>query len=148
MTLYKYMKKCHKCKVEKLLEDFPANASKRDGHSETCLECKRAYNREHYKQNKKYYIDKEKKRRVDLTDWFIEFKNTLRCEKCGETHPALLDFHHKDSSKKETTLSQAVNRKWKKDRILEEVGKCTILCCRCHRLLHYETNTGPWKYRV
>lgn len=49
---------------------------------------------------------------------------------------AALDFHHMDPTKKEFQLSvREMQYKW--DRILNEVQKCVLLCCRCHREYHY-----------
>jgi|WetSurMetagenome_2_1015567.scaffolds.fasta_scaffold72221_4 hypothetical protein len=77
-------------------------------------------------------------RRLKIREWFQQYKETLKCSKCGESHIACLDFHHHDSSKKEVNISEAIWRGWSIKRIMEEIEKCDILCCKCHRILHYE----------
>jgi hypothetical protein len=70
----------------------------------------------------------------------LEFMRSLRveCVRCGENHPATLDFHHRDASEKDLNLAEAVRRfGWGKKKILEEVAKCDVLCSNCHRILHF-----------
>ena len=47
--------------------------------------------------------------------------------------PWLADFHHKDPSVKEFQLSNGFS--YKKN--LKELEKCDLLCCMCHRNLHF-----------
>ena len=101
----------------------------------------------HYQRKKQYYKDKANKRRLQTMEWYHSYKENLKCEECGENHPALLDFHHKDSSKKDLDLSAAVNNAWSVKRLLKEIEKCSVLCCKCHRLLHYNEKSGPWVWR-
>lgn len=132
------MKKCHKCKVEKELADFPVNRVKKDGRSETCLVCKREYNRLHYAANKKYYVDKAQIAKERTRRLFWELKSELSCKQCGQNHPAALHFHHTDPSVKDTEISDAIGRSWSMTKILEEMQKCEVLCANCHAILHWE----------
>ncbi len=103
----------------------------------------RNYMRSWYQQNAKTQIERNQKRRKALRDWFAELKSTLQCAKCHENHPACLEFHHDDPSKKETTINSAIwQRDWGKDRILAEAAKCTVLCANCHRKLHWDKIPG------
>lgn len=74
-------------------------------------------------------------RRRNLRRW-QEFKLTLKCERCGESHPATLDFHHTNPDDKEANLSIAA-ASWGWDRLMEEVSKCEVICSNCHRKHHY-----------
>lgn len=92
---------------------------------------------------RKWYINhteeqriRVKKSRKEIADWFEEYKSTLRCE-CGENHPAAIDFHHLDPSVKEGEVSIGVRRRWSKQRILDEISKCKVMCSNCHRKLHW-----------
>ena len=103
-------------------------------------------NKEKQKQAKLRYKEKyldliyrrnlERKKKMRL--WYNAYKKTLCCEFCGEIHPAIIDFHHKDKKKKEINLSTFVTKGWSIKRFLEEVKKCNILCSNCHRKLHYK----------
>lgn len=45
----------------------------------------------------------------------------------------VLDFHHIDPAQKKMSVSlrEIVSTSWKK--LMEEIVKCALLCCRCHR---------------
>lgn len=128
------MKICSKCKVEKDESEFHKKTG--DKLQSHCKECQRIYIREHYARNVGYYVSKAKRAREKNTEWYYELKNTLKCETCGETHPATLDFHHRDPNEKEMSVSIMI-RKFGKKRVLEEIQKCKVLCCKCHRILHW-----------
>jgi hypothetical protein len=60
-----------------------------------------------------------------------------RCIKCGSVeHPVNFDFHHRDPSQKDVDWPKLRIRSWSK--IMIELDKCDLLCCRCHRLIHYD----------
>ena len=68
-------------------------------------------------------------------DWLDAQK--IQCSKCSETHPACLEFHHRDPGKKNFLLSVAVAH-YSLERIQEEAAKCDVICSNCHRKLHWE----------
>jgi hypothetical protein len=95
------------------------------------------YQKKYYSQNKDYYIQKAKENKLKGKQEFDNYKKNLKCEICGENHPATLDFHHKDPNEKELIVSKAVwTRSW--SGIKKEIDKCSVLCSNCHRKLHYE----------
>jgi hypothetical protein len=126
-----YEKYCSRCKSTKDIKEFNKN-------SKYCRKCNSAYLKEHYNNNKNYYKDKQKKYRTELRLWMNSYKDTLSCKECGEDHPACIEFHHRDPTKKEINVSEVVNQLWSVGRILKEIEKCDILCSNCHRKLHYE----------
>ena len=65
-------------------------------------------------------------------------KSTLTCERCPENHPACIDFHHQDPTKKEVNIGEAFRLGYSKKRIEAEMEKCIVLCSNCHRKLHYQ----------
>ena len=78
-------------------------------------------------------------RRRRLKAEFKAYKETLVCERCGEDHPATIDFHHTDPTKKDVGLNVAIQRKgWSLQRLMEEVDKCEVLCSNCHRKEHWK----------
>ena len=100
------------------------------------------YQKKHYKSNKAYYKEKAKERRQELKDWYKDLKNTLKCSMCPEDDPVCLDFHHRNPKEKEIGLSQVVRKGWGKNRILEEIKKCDVLCSNCHKKLHTKILTA------
>jgi len=59
-----------------------------------------------------------------------------RCMRCGyDDHLPALVFHHRDPSSKSFAISvDGVPRAW--HRLIEEAGKCDLLCANCHREVH------------
>jgi hypothetical protein len=92
------------------------------------------YQRYYYK-NRESEKKRTKKRTKKLKKWFKDYKQKLKCERCGEEHSACLDFHHEDE--KDIGVSELVNRyNTSKSRIREEIEKCEVLCANCHRKIH------------
>lgn len=132
------MKICSKCKQSKSTDEFNKNRSKHDGLNSFCRECARQKAREYYHSgyyNKRVWQESRKKR-VDANNAYLE-SLSLRCEKCGEDHPAVIDFHHADPAEKEIKISQARHNGWSIERLQREIDKCMILCANCHRKLHW-----------
>jgi len=107
---------------------------------------KKEQSKKSYQKNKekyqKYYQSNAAKLKRNARNYelkrlseFEQWKRTLSCSKCGENHPACIEFHHVDPSKKEKTISYLRNSKKK---LQEELKKCIVLCANCHRKLHYE----------
>jgi len=95
------------------------------------------YSRRHYEANteevKKRTSDKKKEERKK----WDAFKRTLKCTKCGFSHPAALDFHHTDPTKKDGIVSK-FNKNGQYKKAMKEIEKCIVLCSNCHRVHHYE----------
>lgn len=83
---------------------------------------------ENREKNLAYY----RQRRVD----FVAFTNSLKegkpCADCGEVYPPyVMDFDHV-RGKKRFTIGRMTNHRH--ERVLEEIEKCDVVCCICHRL--------------
>jgi transcription elongation factor Elf1 len=103
------------------------------------IEKMRQYRRNWYRKNKERAKKRVLKRKNELKEWFRNLKSQLNCERCGENHPACLEFHHLEPNIKEENLSVAVaNYGWSKDKILKEIEKCVVLCSNCHRKIHWD----------
>ena len=62
----------------------------------------------------------------------MAYKSQIGCEYCGEDDPIALTFHYRDPEKRELNLSSVNgNQKW--DSILEELGKCEVVCANCFK---------------
>ena len=68
----------------------------------------------------------------------VEYKSSLKCNKCEESHEAVLDFHHLGNESKDFNVSQAAARGLSIKKIQDEINKCIVLCSNCHRKLHWE----------
>ncbi len=104
-------------------------------------ERKRLYAIEWRKKNpdkqKKCNRETRKRAVAKRREWYRTLKSNLSCECCGESHPACLDFHHRDPSKKFLEVSVMVRDKYPIYRIQEEVDKCSVLCKNCHAKQHW-----------
>lgn len=100
-------------------------------------EAKREYAKTHYEANKQAYIDRAAARKREGRALWEEYKDTLSCRKCGESHPATFDFHHVIRGPGIKKVHKLVADGMFK-RAAEEVKKCIVLCANCHRKLHWE----------
>lgn len=94
------------------------------------------YHKTWYAENKERRQQQIYARKQELKQYIKDYKLAHPC-KCGETHPATLDFHHTDPSIKEVSINKAVAQGWSIERLNTEMSKCVILCANCHRKLHY-----------
>lgn len=92
-------------------------------------------NKQHVKLHRERYTRKQKLYRQKRQDWLWELKCGLCCVKCGESHPACLDFHHTDPKNKDGLISKLIARA-SMDRVIAEIEKCETLCANCHRKFH------------
>lgn len=72
-----------------------------------------------------------------------EIKSRLCCEKCGETRPYVLDFHHKNPAEKKDTVARMIANTSNINSVLEEIAKYAVLCANCHREFHYLQKQNP-----
>jgi predicted HNH restriction endonuclease len=58
-----------------------------------------------------------------------------KCSVCGyNKNDAALDFHHKDPSQKDFSISHARSTKF--ETLIPELDKCILVCSNCHREIH------------
>ena len=95
-------------------------------------------------QHESYLRNKEKVRKASIEkrkrdkEWLDSLK-TDPCKDCGVSYPAfVMDFHHLDKSSKLFCIGLALS-KVGRERILEEIKKCVLLCANCHRIREHGT---------
>lgn len=117
------LKTCNSCKIE-----YPATESffnLNDKHTKKLLHiCRKCSGLKSSKQR--------------ISDRIIAInKKGGKCERCGYSeYFGALEFHHIDPKIKEGTLSHL--KYSTSSKALEELEKCTLLCCNCHKLTHHE----------
>jgi hypothetical protein len=95
--------------------------------------------RKWYSNNAARKIGWQRRRREEIRQWWRELKATKSCQVCGERAPECLHFHHRDPSQKAIDLGTvASSGRWSRERILEEVAKCDVLCANCHAKHHWD----------
>ena len=74
----------------------------------------------------------------ELRQWIHNQKRDAGgCERCAESNPACLVFHH-TSDRKEASVATLVSNNRAKERIRAEIERCCVLCANCHRKEHYD----------
>ena len=85
---------------------------------------------------KKCRVEAVQRRREKLKIDAITYKGG-KCDICGyDGCPDVFEFHHLNPKEKEFSISKdGYCRSF--DSIKNEIDKCVLLCCRCHREVHY-----------
>ena len=105
-------------------------------------ECAKISRKKHYEKNKVAISAKVQARKRGIRREFAAFKATLHCTKCGENHPATLDFHHVIRHPSNVKINELLKR-GAIDRAIKEIQeKCIVLCSNCHRKHHWEEAKG------
>ena len=102
-----------------------------------CKPCSRAYVRDHYSRNKRYYVDKAQARKAfylpRLHEHLLEYLRTHPCVDCGETDLAVLEFDHIEPRAKKANVGDLIKRRRGWRIISAEIEKCVVRCANCHR---------------
>ncbi len=129
---------CCTCKQSLPEDSFSWRDKKNGKRSRECRACHAVTRKANYEKNKQRDFDYVYERRKKLNAWLKSYKSSLVCERCGENHPATIDFHHKNPAEKDINLSIVVKAKgWSPERIMNEIKKCEVLCANCHRKEHW-----------
>lgn len=113
---------CKVCRCEKSLNQF-ANAGKVNGidyKRHLCIPC--------------YSLSKQP-RKDRIKEEYIEWKKTLKCNRCGFDDYRALQFHHEGN--KEFNISDMNKNGFNLNKIQEEAMKCEVLCANCHQIHHF-----------
>jgi 5-methylcytosine-specific restriction endonuclease McrA len=114
--------KCTKCGIND--RPYKVKTGSRKGKIQSyCKEC-----------NKEQVIKRQRK----LKQQCVEYAGG-ECKICGyKVYLGALEFHHLDPSKKDIGFSKFGRTSWdkNKEKIIEELDKCVLLCANCHREVH------------
>jgi 5-methylcytosine-specific restriction endonuclease McrA len=100
----------------------------------------KAARRRHYQRHKEAVVAKVSARKKSIREWWREFKATLVCWHCGESHPDCIDLHHVittgKTGKNDTSSNWANHHGRSKARVMRDIQDCVPLCSNCHRKVH------------
>jgi hypothetical protein len=104
------------------------------------------YQREHqakwYLKHRERLLAKRRQHYRELRQWLGEYKSTLQCKECGISHPAVLQFHHRDRTEKSFNIADVSRNAGGIKQLMDEVKKCDVLCVNCHAKLHWREKYG------
>lgn len=97
----------------------------------------KAYKRAHYEANKDYYKAKSRARKerlsYELLGLILDYLERHPCIDCGNADVTILEFDHRNGSRKEFNISDAMTRQTSPERLMREIRKCDVRCPNCHR---------------
>ena len=102
-----------------------------------------------YKKNRKHFfelVNKHKKNRRNEFKELIEERKDVPCKVCKEKfHPAAMDFVHRDDKDKKFSISDAGRKIYSKDKLIEEMDKCNVVCSNCQKINKMEQFLKDYK---
>ncbi len=141
------MKTCNKCNLD--LEDDQFNIKTRKNGliqlQPYCRECQKLYWKNYYSTNQSDCIKRlrtsNRNKKLTLRKFVDEYKNKP-CIDCKQSFPSyVMDFDHIDKNKV-ASVSTMVSSLKAKDKIIEELNKCELVCSNCHRIRTHKRLSG------
>jgi hypothetical protein len=98
-----------------------------------------------YEFNKNYYQGDAQERHLQQVkerteaaraagkEFVYQYLLTHPCQDCGESHPRVLEFHHRDPGEKDMDVTHMLSGGYSIKRIQAELDTCDVLCANCHR---------------
>jgi hypothetical protein len=106
--------------------------------TQSCLHCGSEFTPSGYR-NQKYcqrscgLAFNQAKRQQKHRQKLNEVKLKSGCVECGfNSHPAALQFNHRDPEQKSFEIGSCVLKSW--ESIEAEIAKCDVLCANCHSI--------------
>lgn len=97
--------------------------------------------RRHYENNKEKMIKRasqhKKKHIKNVKHYIKEYLNSHPCVDCGETDPIVLEFDHTNPLEKTANIADMIRNGNSLEKIKDEIKKCEVRCCNCHRRRTY-----------
>ncbi len=132
-----YVKKCSRCKKEKIDTEFNFKNKAFGVRHLHCKECTRLLIKNHYNKNKQYYLEKAATRnnkfKLEIHSFLRDFFKKRPCIDCGESDLRVLEFDHKNKFTKFKAVSSMIRLQFPIEKIKEEIEKCDVRCANCHR---------------
>lgn len=129
------MRKCGRCNEQKDDSEFPWKNKSKGWRQSSCKPCQYLYQQDWYKRNRTVHISKVAVNKVRYAkDHFEKLVSYLKghpCIDCGEDDVVVLEFDHRGEKKRNVSLMIGKLCSW--ERVLEEIARCDVRCCNCHR---------------
>ena len=134
------MKHCSRCGRDLPLSEFGPNKAKKDGLQQYCRADMKSYRIAHYQANPEPYSRRARSQTAELRALVNDLK-CGPCLDCGGLFPTyVMDFDHIGDDK---ILAVSVLVKYgNRQKILDEIAKCELVCANCHRIRTHERLTS------
>ncbi len=143
-------KLCTKCNTVKDCTEFRFRNKAKNTFSPWCKKCFSEYERNQWRSSKERRDSNKshnKIRKIRNHQYVWDYLLSHPCEKCGETNPIVLQFHHSDRDDKTIEVSVLSRGSGSIAVIDAEVKKCEVLCANCH-LIVTANQMGWYKHIV
>jgi hypothetical protein len=131
------MKRCTKCKKDKDINQYNFKIISLGIKSSVCKECSRLLIKNHYNENREYYINKAKLRNYQIKqrvlNYIYQYLSKNHCKDCGESDITVLEFDHSSKFIKIGAVSSLIKNKYPLNKVIDEISKCEVRCANCHR---------------
>ena len=129
---------CTKCGVDKSPEEFNWKIKAKGRRATRCKLCHKTYRDQHYQDNKEKRIRQAKARCQNWIEenrlFIIQYLQSHPCVDCGENDILVLELDHKEPRSNNPKSKLVPNLlRHSRERLIEEIEKCEVRCCNCHR---------------
>jgi hypothetical protein len=128
---------CGDCNALVSVADFSFKNASRGLLQSYCKACQRQRCQRHYRHNAAAYKDRVARNNLRIRtanrEKLLEHLLNQRCLDCGLRDLAVLEFDHRDPSRKRMEVSNLATGAYSWSAILAEIGKCDVVCANCHR---------------
>jgi hypothetical protein len=129
-------KTCSKYEVSKPITEFNFKHKAAGIHLSYCKECGKILTRNHYRNNKRQYLDRNVRSYLKRRELVRQIKSRP-CADCGIQYPFyVMDFDHREGETKEYELNR-IDRMTTRA-LMREIEKCDVVCSNCHRERTYK----------
>ena len=143
-------KQCSKCGETKPASEFYKEPKVKSGLASRCKQCERARSKATHKRKmdedpEGYRLVKQERvnKAREKTRVLKEEAKAGGCQICGYNRcPEALEFHHVDETTKDYNPSRLATQ-GSRDKFLDEIKKCVIVCANCHREIHAGVVESP-----
>lgn len=127
-------KRCTRCDETMDLSMFHRRSRSPDGRQGACKSCRAALDRERYATTdmRLRLRERNKERHRRAMEALLDYLSDKQCVDCGCDDPQVLEFDHLRDKRADVSVMVGAGLAWRT--ILEEIGKCEVVCANCHRV--------------
>lgn len=141
------LRECRTCKVIKPLIEYGVRRASKDGLMTECKSCNILKQKKYYKDNKTYFLDRNRELRASNREKYRLTKEGKPCANCGGTFPQeCMDYDHRGHKSKRLCVAQMLGYSWHV--IQAEIDKCDLVCANCHRIKTYATTARQKQHTI